>query len=72
MLELIRRSFIGRALLMNIHNIYSLRKIRNMPVIFIQKVCYLINNNVTLRMLKLNKSVVKRDSEPPQSNVHPV
>ena len=26
MLELIRRSFIGRALLMNIHNIYSLKK----------------------------------------------
>ena len=46
MLELIRRSFIGRALLMNIHNIhvYSLRKIRNMPVIFIQKVCYLTDN----------------------------
>ena len=45
MLELIRRSFIGRALLMNIHNIYSLKKkIRNMPVIFIQKVCYLTDN----------------------------
>ena len=41
MLELIRWSFIGRALLMNIHNIYSLRK---MPVIFIQKVCYLTDN----------------------------
>ena len=44
MLELIRRSFIGRALLMNIHNIYFLTKIRNMPVIFIQKVCYLTDN----------------------------